>query len=65
MTTTVSNLQRLEDMTLLQFNTPLHMCTVRQMKQALECIEAEDDYIHNEDLVALDSELAYMGLLQF
>jgi hypothetical protein len=65
MVKTQTNLDRLSDMVMMQFNTPLEQCTIKQIQQAVECIMAEDDFIHNEDVHALDSENAYYGLLQF
>jgi len=65
MVTTQTNLDRLSDMTLMQFGTTLEQSTIRQIQQAVECIIAEDDFIHNEDLYALDSENAYYGLVAF
>jgi hypothetical protein len=65
MVKTQTNLDRLSDMTLMQFGTTLEQCTMKQIQQAVECIMAEDDFIHNEDVHALDSENAYYGLLQF
>jgi hypothetical protein len=65
MVKTQTNLERLSDMTLMQFGTTLEQCTMKQIQQAVECIMAEDDFIHNEDVHALDSENAYYGLLQF
>jgi hypothetical protein len=52
-------------MVMMQFNTPLDKCTMKQIQQAVECIMAEDDFIHNEDIYALDSENAYYGLIAF
>jgi hypothetical protein len=65
MVTTQTNLDRLSDMVMMQFNTPLDKCTMKQIQQAVECIMAEDDFIHNEDIYALDSENAYYGLIAF
>lgn len=65
MVTTQTNVDRLSDMTLMQFGTTLEQSTMKQIQQAVECIMAEDDFIHNEDVHALDSENAYYGLLQF
>jgi hypothetical protein len=65
MITTQTNLDRLSDMLLMQFGTTLEQSTMKQLQQAVECIMAEDDFIHNEDVHALDSENAYYGLLQF
>jgi hypothetical protein len=65
MVTTQTNLDRLSDMVMMQFNTPLDKCTIKQIQQAVECIMAEDDFIHNEDIHALDSENAYYGLIAF
>lgn len=65
MVTTQTNLDRLSDMTLMQFGTTLEQSTMKQIQQAVECIMAEDDFIHNEDLYALDSENAYYGLVAF
>jgi hypothetical protein len=65
MVTTQTNLDRLSDMVMMQFNTPLDKCTIKQIQQAVECIMAEDDFIHNEDIYALDSENAYYGLIAF
>ena len=65
MVKTQTNLDRLSDMVMMQFNTPLEQCTIKQMQQAVECIIAEDDFIYNEDVHALDSESAYYGLIAF
>jgi hypothetical protein len=65
MVTTQTNLERLSDMLMMQFGTTLEQSTIRQMQQAVECMIAEDDFIHNEDLIALDSENAYYGLIAF
>jgi hypothetical protein len=50
---------------MMQFGTTLEQSTIKQMQQAVECIIAEDDFIHNEDVHALDSESAYYGLVAF
>ncbi len=60
-----TNLDRLAEMTLVQFETPLDRCTIQQIKDAVECIIAENAFFEQEDLSALDSENAYYGLLQF
>ena len=60
-----TNLDRLAEMTLVQFETPIDKCTIQQIKQAVECIIAEDAYFEQEDLCALENENAYYGLLQF
>jgi len=65
MVTTQTNLDRLSDMVMMQFQTPLDKCTIKQIQQAVECIMAEDDFIHNQDIYALDSENAYYGLIAF
>lgn len=65
MVTTQTNLERLSDMLMMQFGITLEQSTIKQMQQALECIIAEDDFIHNEDIYALDSENAYYGLIAF
>jgi hypothetical protein len=62
---TYTNLDRLSDMVMMQFGITLDKCTIKQMQQAVECIIAEDDFIHNEDVHALDSESAYYGLIAF
>lgn len=65
MVKTQTNVDRLSDMLMMQFGTTLEQSTMKQIQQAVECIMAEDDFIHNEDVHALDSENAYYGLLQF
>lgn len=60
-----TNLDRLAEMTLVQFETPLDRCTIQQIQQAVECIIAENNFFEQEDLYALESENAYYGLLQF
>jgi hypothetical protein len=65
MVKTQTNLDRLSDMLMMQFGTTLEQSTMKQIQQAVECIIAEDDFIHNEDLYALDSENAYYGLIAF
>lgn len=65
MVKTQTNLDRLSDMLMMQFGITLEQSTMKQIQQAVECIMAEDDFIHNEDVHALDSENAYYGLLQF
>jgi hypothetical protein len=65
MVTTQTNLERLSDMLMMQFGTTLEQSTIKQIQQAVECIMAEDDFIHNEDIYALDSENAYYGLIAF
>jgi hypothetical protein len=65
MVKTQTNLDRLSDMLMMQFGTTLEQSTIKQMQQAVECIIAEDDFIHNEDIYALDSESAYYGLIAF
>jgi hypothetical protein len=50
---------------MMQFGTTLEQSTIKQMQQAVECIIAEDDFIYNEDVHALDSESAYYGLIAF
>jgi hypothetical protein len=65
MVKTQTNLDRLSDMLMMQFGTTLEQSTIKQMQQAVECIIAEDDFIHNEDVHALDSESAYYGLIAF
>jgi hypothetical protein len=60
-----TNMDRLSEMTMVQFDTPLDKCTIKQIQQAVECIVAEDLYFEHEDQCALDSENAYYGLLQF
>ena len=60
-----TNLDRLAEMTLVQFETPLDRCTIQQIKDAVECIIAENNFFEEQDLYALDSENAYYGLLQF
>lgn len=46
----VSNLERLKEMTLLQFNRTMEQCTIKELQQCLECMSIEDDFIHNEDI---------------
>jgi hypothetical protein len=65
MVKTQTNLDRLSDMLMMQFGITLEQSTIKQMQQAVECIIAEDDFIHNEDVHALDSESAYYGLIAF
>ncbi len=65
MVTTQTNLERLSDMLMMQFGTTLEQSTIKQIQQAVECIMAEDDFIHNQDIYALDSENAYYGLIAF
>jgi hypothetical protein len=60
-----TNLDRLAEMTLVQFETPLERCTIQQIQQAVECIIAENAFFEQEDLSALDSENAYYGLIAF
>lgn len=61
----VSNVERLEEMAILQFNRSLDNCTIKEIKQCLECMEAEDDYIHNEDISYYETTAQYYGLLPF
>jgi hypothetical protein len=65
MVKTQTNLDRLSDMLMMQFGITLEQSTIKQMQQAVECIIAEDDFIYNEDVHALDSESAYYGLIAF
>ena len=60
-----TNLDRLAEMTLVQFETPLDRCTIQQIKDAVDCIIAENNFFEEQDLYALESENAYYGLLQF
>ena len=61
MITIQTNLDRLSDMTLVQFGRTLDQCTMRQIEQAVECIMAEDDHVYNEDAIAIYDELIYHG----
>ena len=60
-----TNLDRLAEMTLVQFETPLEKCTIQQIQQAVDCIIAENAFFEQEDLYAHESENAYYGLVAF
>jgi len=63
--TTKNNLDRLKEMTLIQFNTPIERCSMKEIKEAAECVLAEDAYFEKEDQGEVDIEAAYYGLLEF